>query len=63
MRLGKLDLIRESWDWGDCLEFRHLEIQQGSFYTDDEVSTEISVDDAKLLIQHLQEFINDSEVA
>ena len=63
MQLGKLTLVHESWDWGDVLEFRHVERQQDPWFSDEEVQTEISADDAKELIKHLQSFVDASERA
>lgn len=63
MRIGKLDLVREDWSWGCVLQFEHEEIQQDPFYSNEEVETEISVEQAKELIIHLQSFIDLSESA
>lgn len=62
MQIGKLTLVRESWEWGDVLEFRHTEGLPHPYHSD-EVQTDISVDDARELIKHLQSFIDFSEVS
>lgn len=59
MRLDKLTLQTEEWCWGNVLQFTHEEVQPHP-YSDETVDTEISVDEAKELIKHLQNFI-DSE--
>ena len=61
MQIGGLTLVFESWDWGDDLEFRYVERQQDPWFSDEEVQTEISVDEAKELIKHLQHFVDASE--
>ena len=63
MKIGKLDLVREDWSWGSVLQFEHEEVQQDPFYSNEEVETEISVEQAKELIIHLQSFIDLQETA
>jgi hypothetical protein len=60
MQIGKLNLVRESWNWGDILQFEHTELMP-SPYSDDEVQTVIDFDSAKELIKHLQQFIDECE--
>lgn len=63
MQIDKLTLVRENWSWGEVLRFEHKEEAPDPYFTDDEVQTEIDVGAAKDLIKHLQQFIDDSEIA
>ena len=60
MSIGKLTLVREDWSWGKVLQFEHTECMPAP-YTDEEVDSEIDVEQAKQLIAHLQQFIDESE--
>ncbi len=76
MELGKLTLQLEQWSWGNAalgsersssgvsgqrvLQFTHEEVQQDSYYSNDIVDTEISVEEARELVHHLQKFIDES---
>ncbi len=60
MELGKLTLQLEQWNWGNVLQFTHEEVQQDGYYSNDTVDTEISVEEAKELVHHLQKFIDES---
>ena len=62
MQIGKLELVREDWSWGSVLQFEHTEVNPAP-YTDEEVETEITVEQAKELILHLQSFIDMQETA
>lgn len=74
MEIGKLTLQLEEWSWGSSaalcsehsssgvsgqsvLQFTHLESQPPP-YSDETVDTEITVEEAKELIAHLQKFID-----
>lgn len=57
MSIGKLKLVRESWCCGDVLELRHTEVQHDHYFSNEDVETDISVEDAKELVKHLQSFI------
>ena len=56
MEIGGLELVREDWSWGSVLQFEHTELMPHG-YTDNEVESEISVEQARELIEHLQSFI------
>ena len=60
MQVGNLTLQKERWDWGNVLQFEHIEIMP-SPYGDDVVHSEINVETAKELVKHLSEFIKDNE--
>lgn len=57
MEIGKLQLVKEIWSWGNVLQFEHIEYMP-SPYGDEKVETELSVMEAKQLIKHLQDFID-----
>lgn len=62
MQIGKLELVREDWSWGSVLQFEHTGVNP-SPYTDEKVESEISIEQAKELILHLQSFIDMQETA
>ena len=62
MEIGKLSLVREDWSWGSVLQFEHTEYMPAP-YTNEEVESEIDIEQAKQLIVHLQKFIDESEKA
>ena len=61
MEIGKLSLVREEWNWGTVLQFEHEEVQQDPHYSNEEVETEISLEQAREMIKHLSEFIRIKE--
>ena len=61
MEIGKLTLKKDCWDWGCELYFEHTEVQQDPFYGDDDVESEITYEQAKELITHLQKFIDEQD--
>lgn len=63
MEIGKISLVLESWSYGDTLKLSHIEYQQDPYYGNEEIETDIGVEDAKQLIGHLQAFIDNSEQA
>lgn len=61
MEIGKLTLQLEEWSWGNILQFTHEEVQQDGYYNNEMVDTEITVEEAKQLIVHLQRFVDAEE--
>lgn len=60
MQVGKLTLQKERWDWGNVLQFEHVESMPAP-YGDDVIHSQIDVETAKELVKHLNEFIKDNE--
>lgn len=60
MQIGKLTLQKERWDWGNVLQFEHVELMPAP-YENDTVYSEIDLETAKKLVKHLQEFIKEEE--
>jgi len=56
MNIGKLTLEIDRYYGQNTLQFKHVEIQQDPFYSNEVVETEITKEDAIELISHLQDY-------
>lgn len=50
MKIGKNTLIKKEWSWGTTMHLEH-----------EEVESDIDIEQAKELVSHLQQFIEEEE--
>ena len=58
MEIGKLSLIKTNWSWGATIHLAHEESHPAP-HSDELIETDIEVDEAKELVRHLQNFIDE----